>query len=81
VVRSRNVYTSSSVLPPSIISMKESVFWRSSVTGMNKSYLSLHVKRLLFCLVYNKFGFHVQIFIKVPNIEFHINPFRASAQT
>jgi hypothetical protein len=37
-------------------------------------YLGLHVKCLIFCLILTKFGFSLQIFIKVPDMKLHRNP-------
>jgi hypothetical protein len=49
------------------------------MVGNNKTYLGLQVMSLtLFFSILAKSGISLQIFVEVPNIKFHINPFSGS---
>jgi hypothetical protein len=57
-----------------LLSVYRNALGRISAARKNRTYLGLH-----FCLILKKYEIYSQIFIKIPNIKFHVNlPVRAA---
>jgi hypothetical protein len=55
-----------------------SVLWRFNIAGNNKIYFGVHVKCPMFLPDFNQIWICSQIFIEIPNIKFHRNPFKGN---